>query len=102
MEVRAGIGMDGDDVGAGFGEGIEKAIDRRNHEVDVERLLGVRAQRFDHRRADGEIGDEMAVHHVDVQPVGAGFVHRADLLAELREVSGQDRRGEERSGHGAD
>jgi len=52
MEVRAGFGMDGDDVGAGFGEGIEKAIDRRNHEVDVERLLGVRAQRFDHRSLD--------------------------------------------------
>ena len=44
----------------------------------------------------------MAVHHVDVDPVGAGLVDRADLLAEPGEIGGQDRRGDERAGHGSD
>ena len=42
----------------------------------------------------------MAVHDVDVDPVGAGLVDRAHFLAELGEVGGQDRRGDERGGHG--
>jgi len=101
VEVRPRLGMDGDDVRAGFGEGVEKSVDGRNHQMDVKRLLGVRAKRFDHRRADRQVGDEMPVHDVDVHPVGAGFVHRAHFLAKLREVSGKDRRRDERSGHGA-
>ena len=99
VEVRAGLGMDGDDVGARLGEGVEERVDRRDHQMDVERLGGVRAKRFDHRRADGEVGHEMPVHHVDVHPVGAGRVHRAHFLAEPGEIGGQDRRGDERRGH---
>ena len=34
----------------------------------------------------------MAVHDVDMDPVGAGGIDRAHLLAELGEVGGQDRR----------
>ena len=102
MEVRAGFGMDGDDVRAGLGEGVEERIDRRDHQVDVERLLRVRPERLHHRRADREVGDEMAVHHVDMDPVGAGLVDRAHFLAEPGEIGGEDRRGDERAGHGAD
>ena len=102
MEVRPRLGMDGDDVGAGLGEGLEEGIDRRDHQMDVERLGGVRPQRLHHRRADGEVGDEMAVHHVDMDPVGAGLVDRADLLAEPGEIGGEDRgRDADRLLHGA-
>jgi hypothetical protein len=38
----------------------------------------------------------MSVHHVDVDPVGAGGLDRAHLLAELGEVGGQDRRGDDK------
>ena len=61
-------------------------------------LARVRAQRLHHRRADREVGHEMAVHHVDVDPVGAGRVDRAHFLAQPGEVGGQDRRGDERVG----
>ena len=95
MEVRPGLGMDGDDVGAGLGEGVEERVDRRDHQMDVERLGGVRAERLHHRRADREVGHEMAVHHVDVDPVGAGLVDRAHFLAEPGEVGGEDRGGDQ-------
>ena len=42
----------------------------------------------------------MAVHHVDVDPVGARLVDRAHVLAQLGEVGGQDRGRDER--HGSD
>ena len=102
MEVRARFGMDGDDVGAGLGEGVEEGVDRRDHQMDVERLGRVRAERLHHRRADGDVRDEMAVHDVDVDPVGAGLVDRAHLLAEPREIGGQDRGGDEGCGHRPD
>ena len=95
VEVRPGLGMDGDDVGARLGEGVEEGIDRRDHQMDVERLGGVRPKRLHHRRADREVGHEMAVHHVDVDPVGAGLVDRAHFLAELGEVGGEDRGGDD-------
>ena len=32
----------------------------------------------------------MPVHHVDMDPIGAGGLHRADFLAQLGEIRGQD------------
>ena len=66
------------------------------------RLLADRADRLHHVRSEGDHRHEMAVHHVEMDPVGAGGLDRADLLGELREVRGQDRRGDaERARHEA-
>ena len=61
--------------------------------MDVEGLLAVRAQGLDHRRADGQVGHEMPVHHIDVDPVGTGFVDGTNLFAQLGKVSREDGRG---------
>ena len=84
--------MDGDDVGACLREGVEEAIDWRDHQMDVERFLRVRAERLHHNGADGEVGHEVAVHHVDMDPVGAGLVDRAHFIAEFGEIGGKDGR----------
>ena len=42
VDVRAGLDMNGDVVGAGLGEGFEIGIARRDHQMHVERFLGVR------------------------------------------------------------
>ena len=39
---------------------------------------------------DGDVRHEMAVHHVDMNPVGAGGIDGAHLLAEPREVGGEN------------
>ena len=45
----------------------------------------------------------MAVHHVDMDPVGAGRVDRPHLLAQTGEIGGEDRRGDaDRLLHGCD
>ncbi len=85
-----GLGMDGEDVRPRLGEGLEEGIDRRDHEMDVERLGAVRPERLHHRRADGQIGHEMAVHDVDVDPVRSRLVDGAHLLAEPGEVGRED------------
>ena len=95
MQVRACFRMDADDVCACLGEGLEVGIDRGDHQMHVEHLPGVGAQGFDHVWTDGDVRHEMAVHHVDVDPVGAGGVDGADLLAELGEVRGENGGGDE-------
>ncbi len=64
--------MHGDDVGARLGEGFEDRIAGRDHQMHVENLLAVRAQRLHHVRPDGDVGHEMPVHHVHMDPVGSG------------------------------
>ena len=61
-----------------------------------------RADRLHHVGPEGDDRHEMPVHHVEVDPVGAGGLDRADLLGELGEVGRQDRRRDaERAGHEA-
>jgi hypothetical protein len=54
--------------------------------MHVERLGGERADRRDDPRAERDVGDEMPVHHVEMDPVGAGLVDGAHLVAEPGEI----------------
>src|SRR3984893_11128107 len=58
--------------------------------MHVERLPGVRPQRPHRVGSDGDVGYEMPVHDVHVDPIGARFVDRAHFLAELGEIGGKD------------
>ena len=93
--MRARLDMHCDDVGAGLGEGLEIGIAGRDHQVYVERLLGDGADRLHHRGADGDVGHEVPVHHVDMDPVGAGGLDCADFIAQLGEIGRQNRRRDE-------
>ena len=50
----------------------------------------MRPQRLHDVRADGDVGHEMAVHHVDMDPVGAGVIDRAHLFAQPGKIGGQN------------
>ena len=103
VKMRSGFLMDGDDVCTRRHEIGDQVIDGGDHEVDVENLFAVRAQAFDDRRAEGEVGHEMAVHHVDMDVIGSGLVNRPHLFAQLRKIGGEDGGGDADgagSGHG--
>ena len=71
---------------------LDEAIRLDDHQVQIERHLRRPAERLHDVRADGEVRDELTVHHVDVNQVGAGRLDRLHLLAQAREIGGQDRR----------
>ena len=97
--MRACLGMHRDVVASRLGKGFEIRIARRNHQMRVEDLLAVRTHRLDDVGPVGNVGHEMPVHHVEMDPVGAGGVDGAHLLAEFGEVRRQDRwRNHERDG----
>ena len=64
-------------------------IDRRDHQVDVERQFGVLAQGSQDGRAEAHVRNEMAVHDVQMQPIGAGRFDRGDFLPQPAEIGGQ-------------
>jgi hypothetical protein len=60
-------------------------VEKRSRAVD--QIL----QRLEHQGTDGDVGHELAVHHVDVDHPGSGVEDGLDVLAEAAEVRGQDR-----------
>ncbi len=88
--MRPGFRMHRDVVAAGLGEGFEVGIARRNHQMGIEDLFGVRPHRLDHVGAIGNVGHEMAVHDVEMNPVSAGLVDRADLFSQFGKIRRQN------------
>ena len=82
VQVRPGFGMDRDDVRAGRREGGEVGVGRRDHQVHVEGLRRERPQRLHDVGAERDVRDEVPVHHVEMDPVGARRLDRGDLLAQ--------------------
>ena len=90
VQMSARLGVDGDAIGTGIGEGLDVGIDRRDHQVNVEGAIAMGPERRNDTRADGQVGYEVPVHHVDVQPVSTGIRDRSHLLAKARKVGRQD------------
>ena len=61
----------------------------RHHQVDVDRTVGDPPKRADHRRAEGDVGDEIPVHDVHVHPLGAAGDRRLDLVAQAGQVGAE-------------
>ena len=73
-------------------EHIHEVLGGLGHHVDVEEGLGpALAQRLDERGAVGEVRDEVAVHYVDVEPVGLAL-EPFDVSADVERVGGEQRR----------
>jgi hypothetical protein len=72
---------DGTRLAAGGGERLDERVGRRDHQMHVERLFRVVAERRHHVGAEGQVRDEVAVHDVDVDPVGAGGLGFRDCVA---------------------
>ena len=80
--------MHRDQVGAGGGKVLDEAVGLFNHQMHVQKGVGVLAHRLQHRQAKGDIGDKIAVHHVKVDQIGAGDAVQAG--AQPGEVGGEN------------
>jgi hypothetical protein len=94
VDVRTGLHMGCDHIGTGIGEGLDVGIDGCDHQVNVHHRLDVRADRGAGGGAEGDVGHEMAVHDIDVNPVRALCLDRLNLGAEIGEVGREDGRGD--------
>lgn len=90
LEVSRRLDVDRDAIGAGLAKLVHVALRLDDHQMNVERELRRGAHGAHDKRANGDVGDEPAIHHIDVDPIGAGSVDRSHLLGELSKVCGQN------------
>ena len=69
---------------------LEEAQRIRHHEVHVQGKRCELAHGADQDGAEGEVGHELPVHHVDVQEIGARARDGPDLILQPREIGGED------------
>lgn len=98
FHARAQFHMDDELVGAGLLEGLEEDFGAGAHQVDVEEESREGADGADDGGAEGDIGNEVAVHDVEVEPVGAGARGAGDFAVESGEIGCEQGR---RNEHGA-
>ncbi len=94
MQVGTGLHLDVKVIGAGLGEVGNILFRLNDHQVNVEGLFGDGPEGLHHQGTDRDVGNEATVHDIDMNPVGTGFIHGADVLAQACEVGGEDRRGD--------
>jgi hypothetical protein len=63
--------------------------------MDIDRELSVFADSCDHRGSERNVIDEVAIHDVEMEPIGARFFDAMDLGREIREIGGEDGRRDE-------
>ena len=94
--------VDGDGIRARFEEARHVMIGMLDHEMDVEWKICVLSNGRDDSGPERNIIDEVAVHDVEMEPIGAGFLGTVDLGFETGEVRGEDGRSDEDLGRGHD
>lgn len=80
IKMIANLRVDGNDLGTCVCIGIEERVRIRNHKVRIEHLVGDMAERLDDGRAECQVGHEMPIHHIKVDPVGTGAVDGSNLI----------------------
>ncbi len=85
VQVGTGFDVDGQAISAGPGKIGDERLRPLDHQVNVQRQGGDRPDGLHNGRADGEVGHKLAIHHVDMNPIGAGLVDavRGDDLVKL-------------------
>ena len=88
--LRVDLDVERDRVAARLEELVDVRGRVADHQVRVERQLGPRPDPLDHLRPEGQVRDEVAVHDVDVEPVGALRLAAADRVGHVRVVGVED------------
>ena len=89
INVLRCLRMEANDIGAGFCKIGDKAVNRLDHQVNVNRHLYMGPNRFADQWADCQIGNIMVVHHIEMDDICAGRYDIADFFAQTSEVGRQ-------------
>ena len=92
MQMTDGFDVHRHHAGAGGHELLDVAIGLLDHQVHIQRSRGHAPDRPHDRGTDGDVGNEVTVHHVDVDQISAAPFHRGDVASKGCEVGGENRR----------
>ena len=95
VQVNASLCMNRENVGTQIGKMSDIPVGCFNHEVHVEGLFGMTANGSNDRHAITDVGDEHAVHDINVVPIGVTVVYHGYVAGQVSKVSGEQRGGDE-------
>jgi hypothetical protein len=87
IQVGGGFDMHAEHVGPRLGEVIEVLLRLDDHQMHVDPQSRCGSNGFHDRWTDGDVRNEASVHDVDVNPIGASGLDRANLLGQAPEIS---------------
>ena len=97
LHVHGGLGVKGEHVRSGVRVLGDVLLGALHHEVDVQRPVGQPAERPDERSAERQVRDEVPVHDVHVDPLGAALNRLGDLLPEASQIGAEHARRDARA-----
>ena len=89
--ISAAFVVNGDAVGTGADEVIYVTDGVHDHQVYVEKQLGLLAKSRHHAGTEADVGHKGTVHNVKVKIIGAAVLHALDVLGEVGKVGGEQR-----------
>ena len=82
VQMPTRLVVDAYPVGARLRKGRNVLIRILDHQVAIERKLCRLAQALDDRRPDGDVGDKMPVHHIDMDHCAAAALGRGYFVCQ--------------------
>ena len=80
-------------MAARIGKRGQVRFSRRDHQMAIKSFLRRAANGFDHGWAKRDVWNEVTIHDIEMDPVGARRIDIADFVAEFRKIGRQNRRG---------
>ena len=99
LRVVVGLEVNDEGIGAGLDEGPRVTVGLLDHQMHLDGQPGQLAHRLHHVGAKGKVGNEVAVHHVDVDDIDLRRLQSLHFLLEIAEVGGEQAGGEADGSH---
>ena len=80
--------MDDDRVAAGLGERLDIPLGLDDHKMRLDRQLSNSPHRLSDRQTKADVRHKHAVHHVEMDTIGAAALDSLNLLAESEKIRG--------------
>jgi len=84
--MRARFVMNGQHPNAQVPELSNEFLRFHNHQMHIRRFGGYFRHLFYHRKAEGQVGNKYAIHHIHVQPIGFAPVDEFDDGSQVQEI----------------
>ncbi len=88
--MPAGLVMHAHPVRPRIGQRGNKFVRILDHQMAIEGELRHLPHRRHHRRTKGDIGHEMAIHHIQMDDGSTTALGGLDLVSQMREVGGKN------------
>ena len=86
VQMLCGFRMHHDLVCTGCGKIFNIGFRMIYHQMAVKKHPGHVPDFFHHRRAKGQVRHKIAVHHINMHPVGAGLFYLPDLVSQAGKI----------------